>query len=121
MPSIFPKGGLSILVIMQKRLDNQQFLSTLADLLKTSNELGSVYLEQKRLTKTGADTVLDATSAPYPVLFRATDGAKTKAKRVKISTIVTSEDLDNFWTGYTDALKAGMAGLRRKDKKKQRK
>lgn len=109
------------LVTMQKRLDNEQFLSTLAVLLKTSNEQGSVYLEQKRLTKTGADSVIDATTAPYPLLFRATDGAKTKSKRVKISTIVSPDNLDQFWQGYTEALKSGMAGLRRKDKKKQRK
>ncbi|PRT54723.1 Signal recognition particle protein [Wickerhamiella sorbophila] len=112
---------LGFLVTMQKRLDNERFLSTLAVLLKTSSEQGSVYLEQKRLIKTGPDTVIDATDAPYPLLFRATDGAKTKAKRVKISTIVSPKDLDQFWQNYTDALKSGMAGLRRKDKKKQRK
>lgn len=106
---------------MPTRLDNEGFLRTLTDLLKNAETEGSVYLEQKRLIRTGSDNVLNAVSRPYPLLFRATDGLKDKKKRTAVSTIVSAEQLPNFWSSYAEALKKGMGGLRRKEKKRGKK
>lgn len=54
------------------------------------------------------------------MLFRATDGKSDKTKKQKLSTVVESSDLDSFWVKYTEVVKSGMGGLRKKDKKKKR-
>lgn len=106
---------------MPTRLDNEGFLRVLTDLLKNAEIQGSVYLEQKRLTRTGADKVLDAVARPYPLLFRASDGLHDKKRRTAISTVVKPEELPKFWSAYSEALKKGMGGLRRKEKKRGKK
>lgn len=57
----------------------------------------------------------------YSIIFRATDGEKDKKKRRKISTVVDPKNLDQFWQKYTEVVKGGMGGLRKKDKKKKSK
>lgn len=103
------------------RVDNDVFLEKLTTLLDTAKSTGSVYLEQKRLAKTGPDPKLDATQRPFPLLFRATDGVKDKSKRLKIDTVVEAKNIEQFWSQYADVLKAGMHGLLRKDKKEKKK
>jgi signal recognition particle subunit SRP14 len=56
----------------------------------------------------------------YSVLFRATDGDSDKKKKIKLSTVVAPQDLDNFWISYTEVVKTGMSGLRKKEKKKKK-
>ena len=55
---------------------------------------------------------------PSPVLIRATDGKSQddRKNRIKISTIVQAEELDSFFTKYVEVCKAGMSGLKKRDR-----
>lgn len=59
-------------------------------------------------------------SKKYPVLIRVTDGNKNKSAKIKISTIVSPEHLDAFWNEYTNILKTGFVGLKKKSKSKKK-
>ena len=100
-----------------------QFFSSLSSLLdKTSQKSrGSVTLTQKPLLNT-------STQQPS-ILIRATDGntnapnPKThkidkKATKVKLSTVVAPEDLEGFYARYAEVCKAGMTGLKKRDRKR---
>lgn len=63
----------------------------------------------------------EANTEKFALLFRATNGSSDKRKKVKYTTVVSSEDLDNFWIQYTEVVKTGMSGLKKKDKKKKQK
>lgn len=56
----------------------------------------------------------------YSILIRVTDGNKEKSARVKLSTVVEPENLDAFWNEYTNVLKAGFVGLKKKSKSKKK-
>ncbi len=61
-------------------------------------------------------------SSPLPVIVRATNGksgVKIKDK-IKLSTIVQPDDVEAFYTRYAEVCKAGMSGLKKKDRKKKR-
>lgn len=64
---------------------------------------------------------MDDPDKQYKILLRATDGKSDKNERTKISTHVDPESLPEFWLKYTEVVKAGMTGLRKKDKKKKSK
>lgn len=53
-----------------------------------------------------------------PILIRATDGkSREKRKdRVKISTVVQANRLEAFFTRYAETWKAGMGGLKKRDR-----
>lgn len=55
----------------------------------------------------------------YPLLFRVTNGKADKSVKEKYTTVVAPEDLDTFWKNYAEAVKSGVAGLKKKDKKKK--
>ena len=111
--------------------DDHQFFSSLADLLsKTSQKArGSVFLTQKPLIDTTASSENASSSRPS-ILIRATDGntnapnpknnkvGKKTVSKVKLSTIVAPEDLEAFYTRYAEVCKAGMTGLKKRDRKK---
>lgn len=70
------------------------------------------------------DTLQDANDAvtePFALLFRATNGSSNKKEKVKFTTVVSSENIDDFWVQYTEIVKTGMSGLKKKDKKKKQK
>lgn len=61
--------------------------------------------------------------------MRATDGrtdnpntkskdGKQKATKVKLSTVVEQGDLEGFYARYAEVCKAGMTGLKKRDRKK---
>jgi len=60
---------------------------------------------------------------PLPVIIRATDGKSKKSdnKKIKLSTIVQPADLEGFFQHYADVCKAGMSGLRKRDRKGRKK
>jgi hypothetical protein len=109
-------------------------------LLSKNGGKSSIYITQKRLSYT-IDKEIDGTlpfsdlpadvkpilhdSTPktksYPVLIRITDGNKDKSKKMKLSTVVQPENLDLFWNEYTNILKTGFVGLKKKSKKKAKK
>lgn len=108
-----------------------QFFSSLSSLLdKTSQKSrGSVILTQKPLLNTNTES----TQQQQPsILIRATDGntnapnPKThkvekkaaKATKVKLSTVVAPEDLEGFYARYAEVCKAGMTGLKKRDRKR---
>lgn len=62
------------------------------------------------------------------MLIRATDGQTTKSdkktkntEKAKLSTIVQPDDLEAFFARYADVCKAGMSGLRKRDRSKRKK
>lgn len=62
-------------------------------------------------------------ATPLPVLIRATNGKskRSKSDRVKLSTVVQPEELEGFFVRYADCCKAGMQGLRKRDRKAKKK
>ena len=111
-------------------LTQNQFFSSLSSLLdKTSQKSrGSVTLTQKPLLNTNTESTQQQPS----ILIRATDGntnapnPKThkvekkaaKATKVKLSTVVAPEDLEEFYARYAEVCKAGMTGLKKRDRKR---
>ena len=55
------------------------------------------------------------TKETFPLLVRASDGDK-----LKISTIVTKDDLEGFFGKYGEVCKNGMQGLKKRDRKKEK-
>lgn len=111
----------------------QQFFTSLTALLTSTSQKtrGSVYLTQKPLNTTGDDP--SPVSQPS-ILIRATDGNTNapnpknpknkiekplaKASKVKISTVVAPEELEGFYGRYAEVCKAGMTGLKKRDRKR---
>ncbi|KAK9323380.1 signal recognition particle 14kD protein-domain-containing protein [Lipomyces orientalis] len=111
------------------RLSNDEFLSQVGELFKKQQESGTVFLQQKRLTEfdpvekehnpsPGNLTDISAQGKTYPLLFRASNGASDKSKKIKYTTVVEADKLEAFWKKYADVVKGGVAGLKKKDKKK---
>ncbi|KAF3390202.1 Signal recognition particle subunit srp14 [Penicillium rolfsii] len=118
---------------MAPHLSNEEFFSSLTDLLsKTSQKArGSVFLSQKPLIDGVSNT-------PPSILIRATDGntnapnPKSQSKdgkitkkasskdKIKFSTVVKVDDLEAFYTRYADICKAGMTGLKKRDRSKRK-
>ncbi|PKX98106.1 signal recognition particle 14 kDa protein [Aspergillus novofumigatus IBT 16806] len=124
---------------MAQHLGHEEFFSSLSDLLsKTSQKArGSVFLTQKPLLPSNANTSTSeeasSSSSLPPILIRATDGntnapnPKTtkdqnqkaaKTSKIKLSTVVAQEDLETFFARYAEVCKAGMTGLKKRDRKK---
>ena len=57
------------------------------------------------------------------MLIRATNGkAKEKKKdKIKISTIVQADELEGFFVKYAEVWKAGMSGLKKRDRSGRKK
>lgn len=55
------------------------------------------------------------TKETFPLLVRASDGNK-----LKISTVVTQDDLEGFFGKYSEVCKNGMQGLKKRDRKKEK-
>jgi signal recognition particle subunit SRP14 len=51
----------------------------------------------------------------FPLLIRASDGNKSK-----ISTFVTREGLEEFFSKYGEVCKNGMGALKKRDRKKEK-
>lgn len=122
------------------RLNNAEFLKQANGLLADNSGKSLVYLTQKRLSLASElapkEPMADLASnvaeygagfpenaETYPVLIRLSmnDNKKTARNKTKISTVVEVAHLDQFWLDYTQVLKNGFVGLKRKDKKKAKK
>ncbi|ODM16417.1 hypothetical protein SI65_07924 [Aspergillus cristatus] len=122
---------------MAPHLSNEEFFTSLTTLLSTTSQKtrGSVYLTQKPLLNTTSTNGDDPSPVSQPsILIRATDGntnapnpknpknkierSKTKASKVKISTVVAPEELEGFYGRYAEVCKAGMTGLKKRDRKR---
>lgn len=121
------------------RLDNSQFLKQLNEAVVKNDGKSSVYLTQKRLSsQEGASSVtiddLPTNVIPddrvqndtsYPILVRismnSTNNKDKKQEKLKISTVVETDQLSQFWQQYIRVLKGGFVGLKKKEKKKTKK
>ena len=75
-------------------------------------------ISPKRSSLSSTNTIPDFKT--YSILIRVTDSNKEKSARVKLSTVVEPENLDAFWNKYTNVLKAGFVGLKKKSKSKKK-
>ncbi|RAH44289.1 signal recognition particle 14 kDa protein [Aspergillus brunneoviolaceus CBS 621.78] len=122
---------------MPAHLNHEEFFTSLTTLLTTTSQKarGSVYLTQKPWIN--ADNSQDQQQQQPAILIRATDGntgapnpkkAKTDkktaagaaAKKVKLSTVVSPEELEAFYARYAEVCKAGMTGLKKRDRSKKK-
>jgi signal recognition particle subunit SRP14 len=81
-------------------------------------------------TKVSDDPLWDThPENPLPILIRASNN-KSDARpgtdrkdvdKIKLSTVVRPNDLDAFFVRYAEACRAGMSGLKKRDKKKGKK
>ncbi|KAJ9314786.1 hypothetical protein DTO271D3_5032 [Paecilomyces variotii] len=121
---------------MAPHLNHDEFFSSLTNLLTTATQKsrGSVYLTQKRLPSNNSSS--DDSSAPSQssILIRATDGntnaanpkSKTKSRgdahpKVKLATVVAPEDIEAFYVRYAEVCKAGMVGMKKRDRSGKKK
>ncbi|KAI9369223.1 signal recognition particle, SRP9/SRP14 subunit [Aspergillus egyptiacus] len=120
---------------MPQPMSHEEFFTSLTNLLTTTsqNTKGSVYLTQKPLLNTSSESA--PTSQPA-ILIRATDGntsapnpkthpelkdkKRVKESKVKISTVVQPQELEPFYARYADICKAGMTGLKKRDRKQKK-
>ncbi|KAI4157322.1 MAG: hypothetical protein LQ342_008369, partial [Letrouitia transgressa] len=66
---------------------------------------------------------VDLVPSTLPILIRVSN-AKSKERRenkVKLSTIVQADELDAFFARYSDIMKAGMSGLKKRDRSGRKK
>ncbi|XP_078262357.1 signal recognition particle 14 kDa protein isoform X1 [Rhinoraja longicauda] len=101
-------------------LESDSFLTELTRLFQKCRSSGSIYLTMKKY---------DGRTKPVPrkgnpdnfepadnkCLLRATDGKK------KISTVISSKEVNKFQMAYSNLLRAHMDGLKKKDKKNKSK
>ncbi|PLB45780.1 signal recognition particle, SRP9/SRP14 subunit [Aspergillus steynii IBT 23096] len=121
---------------MPAHLAHDEFFTSLSTLLTTTSQKarGSIFLTQKPLLTDASNT---GESSSPSILIRATDGntnapnpksskaadAKSKpnkpsSQKVKLSTVVAPEELEAFYARYAEVCKAGMTGLKKRDRKR---
>nr|XP_020853301.1 signal recognition particle 14 kDa protein-like [Phascolarctos cinereus] len=101
-------------------LESKQFLTELTRLFQKSWLPGSMFITLKKYdgwTKPIPQKgfVLGFEPLDNKCLLRATDGKK------KISTMVSSKEVNKFQTAYSNLLRANMDGLKKRDKKSKNK
>ncbi|XP_004633628.1 signal recognition particle 14 kDa protein-like [Octodon degus] len=101
-------------------LESEQFLTELTRLFQKCWTSGSVFITLKKydgrtrsIPKKGS--VEGFEPADNKCLLRATDGKK------KISTVVSSKEVNKFQMAYSNLLRANMDGLKKRDKKNKSK
>ncbi|KAK2809113.1 hypothetical protein FQN50_004167 [Emmonsiellopsis sp. PD_5] len=104
-------------------LSNEEFFTALKTLLSTQSSAahGSIFLTQKRLPPTSplSENASDS-SKPCPVLIRASNG-KHKSAKSKTSTVVQPDELEGFYLRYAEVCKAGMVGMKKRDRSGKKK
>lgn len=120
------------------RVNNSDFLKQFGDVLEGNSGKSSIYLTQKRLSPAldldqdegngikdlssnviPHDDKYSTNSTEYPILIRI--ATNDKSKKLKISTVVETAQLEQFWVNYAQVIKSGFIGLKKKDKKKSKK
>ncbi|XP_041070381.1 signal recognition particle 14 kDa protein isoform X2 [Cetorhinus maximus] len=101
-------------------LESDSFLTELTRLFQKCRTSGSIYLTMKKydgrtkpVPRKGNPDTFDP--ADNKCLLRATDGKK------KISTVISSKEVNRFQMAYSNLLRAHMDGLKKKDKKSKSK
>ncbi|KAJ5970820.1 uncharacterized protein N7479_000738 [Penicillium vulpinum] len=117
---------------MAPHLGHDEFFKSLAKLLSQTSEQvhGSVNLTQKPLIDVPGATT---TNSQPSILIRATDGNTNtpntremskesratykKGQKIKLSTIVSPDDIEAFYVRYAEVCKTGMTGLKKRDRR----
>ncbi|KAM7100342.1 signal recognition particle 14 kDa protein-like [Molossus nigricans] len=101
-------------------LESEQFLMELTRLFQKCHLSGSVFITLKKcdgrtkhIPRKGS--VEGFEPSDNKCLLRATDGTK------KISTVVSSQEVNKFQMVYSNLLRANMDGLKKRDKKSKSK
>ncbi|XP_043554111.1 signal recognition particle 14 kDa protein isoform X1 [Chiloscyllium plagiosum] len=101
-------------------LGQYKFLTELTRLFQKCRTTGSIYLTMKKydgrtkpVPRKGNPDTFDP--ADNKCLLRATDGKK------KISTVISSKEVNRFQMAYSNLLRAHMDGLKKKDKRSKSK
>ncbi|KAL4872348.1 signal recognition particle, SRP14 subunit [Aspergillus spectabilis] len=122
---------------MPAPLGHEEFFISLTTLLTTTSQKsrGSVYLTQTPLLHPSPESLDSSNQQQQPlILIRASDGntnapnpkthpeikdKKTQKKetKVKLSTVVQPAELETFYARYAEVCKAGMTGLKKRDRK----
>ncbi|KAK4194611.1 signal recognition particle, SRP14 subunit [Triangularia verruculosa] len=125
---------------MSKHLSQEEFFTALSSLFTTqkTTQKGTVLLTQKRFTYSPSSpsppeptpesesdlSALTTPLPPAPILIRATNAksssGRKEGKKVKLSTLVQPDDLDAFYVRYAEVCKAGMSGLKPRDRTKRK-
>ncbi|KAK0714320.1 signal recognition particle, SRP14 subunit [Apiosordaria backusii] len=135
---------------MSKHLSQDEFFTALTALFTTQKQTqkGTVLLSQKRLTYDPSQKAsspspeqqqqqqqqdeeqedpflsLSTPLPPAPILIRATNAksqeGRKEGKKVKLSTVVQPDELDAFYLRYAEVCKAGMSGLKPRDRTKRK-
>ncbi|KAK0669737.1 signal recognition particle, SRP14 subunit [Cercophora samala] len=127
---------------MSKPLSQDEFFTALTALFTTQKQTqkGTILLTQKRFTydESAKETPeqeqqdddqdplasLSTPLPPAPILIRATNSKskehRKEGKKVKLSTLVQPDDIDAFYARYADVCKAGMSGLKPRDRTKRK-
>ncbi|KAL2752184.1 hypothetical protein ACRALDRAFT_1078224 [Sodiomyces alcalophilus JCM 7366] len=118
---------------MVSHLSHDEFFNGLVELFNSRKDKGqgAVYLVQKRLSYPPDPASSPPTDAlpsdshpvkPAPVIVRATNGnsSRSKSPKIKLSTIVEPDALDEFFARYADVCKAGMVALKPRDRSKKK-
>ncbi|XP_070577491.1 signal recognition particle 14 kDa protein-like [Ptychodera flava] len=96
-------------------LENDAFLNELTKLFQKTRTAGSAYLTMKKYhgqtkPKPRASKGDSHEPSEQKCLIRATNGKK------KISTVISSKDVNKFQMAYATVLKANMDNLKKRDK-----
>ncbi|EEQ35486.1 hypothetical protein McanMca71_003098 [Microsporum canis] len=110
-------------------LPNEEFFTLLESLFvkQSHSARGSIFLTQKcfpsETSSKGesqtAESSAPSSSAPL-ILIRASNG-KHKDSKIKASTVVKPEELGAFYRRYAEICKAGMVGLKKRDRSAKKK
>ncbi|XP_048394465.1 signal recognition particle 14 kDa protein isoform X2 [Stegostoma tigrinum] len=102
-------------------LESDSFLTELTRLFQKCRTSGTIYLTMKKydgrtkpVPRKGNPNTFEP--ADNKCLLRATDG-----KKKKISTVISSKEVNRFQMAYSNLLRAHMDGLKKKDKKSKSK
>ncbi|CAH0036976.1 unnamed protein product [Clonostachys solani] len=116
----------------KSHLSQSEFFDRLEKLFsqRKGGDHGAIHLSQKRLKNT-EDTAMPSADEPFPdlnttephsIVIRASNGKSNKERdsKVRISTVVKPEDLEEFYTRYADICKTGMTALKPRDRNKKK-
>ncbi|TQS38136.1 hypothetical protein Golomagni_01365 [Golovinomyces magnicellulatus] len=116
---------------MMQMLISLQFFTKLSSLFDSCRNVdhGSIYLTQKRLTYNKEEALESSSSPPFndlkiskssPILIRASNGKSKEKKdqKIKLSTVVEADGLEEFFTRYAEVCKSGMSKMKKRDRSK---
>ncbi|KAF6071384.1 Signal recognition particle 14kD family protein [Candida albicans] len=114
-------NGKSSIYLTQKRLSPSlsSITTTTTAEDESINDLPTNVITPTPKTTTTTTTTINNDSK-YPLLIRLSmNSIQKKKERVKISTVVELDQLNEFWDQYIQILKSGFIGLKKKKDKKK--